>query len=271
VLDARFFDAVEAIRAPLAGTELMGPLLYSLLRSGRPRSVVEVGMGYTTPFLLQALYDNRQDFLRERRLLREKVASLPEAGGLSLDEMTRIGLETAPAPALDPAHYLVPYEPHLYAFDDLSDQHQQRSALGVVAVVRRLGLDPLLTFVNGDPCGQTAVFAKHHLPIDLVWHDADRPGVFMEEYWDLINPSGGMFIVHNTVNSWSSNAATVKKLKLRQAGCREEIEILSLVEPHKLNQRSCTMVRKIACFPEVYLETRRGEVARNAFELLKQP
>lgn len=267
MLDAEFLRTVEAIRAPLAGTELMGPLLYSLVRSTRPRTVVEVGMGYTTPFLLQALHDNRRDFQAELEQLRAKVASLPETGRLSLDEISKIWLEAAPA-ALDPAHYLAPYEPHLYAFDDFSDKYG--SALRVVEVVKKLGLDRRLTFLNGDPCGQSAVIAKHHLPIDLVWHDADRPRSFLDEYWDLINANGGMFVIHNTINAWASQALTVKDLKLRQAAHFDELEIISLVEPHKLNQRSCTLVRKIAKFAETYLEDRKEEVARNAFALLRQ-
>ena len=41
------------------------------------------------------------------------------------------------------------------------------------------------------------------------------------------------------------------------------VEMLSLVEPHKLNQRSVTMVRKISGFKERYLETRREEIRQN--------
>ena len=37
------------------GAENLGPLLYTLVRFIKPQSVLEVGAGYTTLFLLQAL------------------------------------------------------------------------------------------------------------------------------------------------------------------------------------------------------------------------
>ena len=41
------------------GTETVAPFLYSFCRMLRPNKILEVGMGYTTPFLINALEDNR--------------------------------------------------------------------------------------------------------------------------------------------------------------------------------------------------------------------
>ena len=41
-----------------AGAENLGPMLYSLVRFAKPARVLEVGAGYTSVFLLQALADN---------------------------------------------------------------------------------------------------------------------------------------------------------------------------------------------------------------------
>lgn len=41
-----------------AGAENLGPMLYSLVRFTKPARVLEVGAGYTSMFLLQALEDN---------------------------------------------------------------------------------------------------------------------------------------------------------------------------------------------------------------------
>jgi predicted O-methyltransferase YrrM len=42
------------------GTELMAPLLYSLIRFVRPQRILEIGLGYTTPWLIKGLEDNEQ-------------------------------------------------------------------------------------------------------------------------------------------------------------------------------------------------------------------
>lgn len=39
-LDLNFFKEVEKLKAPRAGTELMGPLLYSLIRTTRPKNIL---------------------------------------------------------------------------------------------------------------------------------------------------------------------------------------------------------------------------------------
>ena len=46
--------SAEALRRPEMGTETMAPLLYYLARFSRPRTVLEVGMGFTSLFLAQA-------------------------------------------------------------------------------------------------------------------------------------------------------------------------------------------------------------------------
>ncbi len=63
-IDKRFLDQVSSLFNPVMGTELISHLLYSLIRSVKPRRVIEVGLGYTTPFMLQALADNIEDHNR---------------------------------------------------------------------------------------------------------------------------------------------------------------------------------------------------------------
>ena len=40
------------------GTEHMAPLLYSLIRFVRPQRILEIGLGYTTPFLIKGFQLN---------------------------------------------------------------------------------------------------------------------------------------------------------------------------------------------------------------------
>ena len=57
------------------GTENMAPLLGALVRFVKPRVVLEVGAGYTSAFLLQALADNVAELASLRRLLRSRAAA----------------------------------------------------------------------------------------------------------------------------------------------------------------------------------------------------
>jgi predicted O-methyltransferase YrrM len=74
MLDSSFLEAVKSLLSPWAGTELMAPLLYTLARFTRARTVLEGGSGYTTPFLAKALADNAHAVEEERRAMHQKTA-----------------------------------------------------------------------------------------------------------------------------------------------------------------------------------------------------
>ena len=48
---------------PGYGTEKVGPFLESLVGMTRPQRILEIGMGYTTPFLLNGLKENTEGLL----------------------------------------------------------------------------------------------------------------------------------------------------------------------------------------------------------------
>ena len=56
-IDQNFLEAIKPLYSPVMGTERMGPLLYTLICFSRPQRLLEVGAGYTTPFILKALSD----------------------------------------------------------------------------------------------------------------------------------------------------------------------------------------------------------------------
>lgn len=57
VFDPTFIAKIKSFYNVDTGTELMGPLVYSLFRSIRPKVAVELGAGYTTFWLAQAAMD----------------------------------------------------------------------------------------------------------------------------------------------------------------------------------------------------------------------
>ena len=69
MLDQRFLEAVKPLLAVGMGTENVAWLLSSLIRLTRPRSILEVGLGYTTPFLLKGLADNTQEWHEDLDIL----------------------------------------------------------------------------------------------------------------------------------------------------------------------------------------------------------
>ena len=123
-IDERFLDQVANLYNPAMGTELISHLLYSLIRSVKPRRVIEVGLGYTTPFLLQALADNIEDHKRQAKLLSSGDSESPEFKMLVSEYIEK------------------PYEPLHIGIDDLS--HPGTTAHGVLETVSNLGLDKLL-------------------------------------------------------------------------------------------------------------------------------
>ena len=48
---------------PGYGTEKVGTFLESLVGLARPQRILEIGMGYTTPFLLEGLKNNTEGLL----------------------------------------------------------------------------------------------------------------------------------------------------------------------------------------------------------------
>lgn len=240
-LDSRFYRAVEPLYFSGMGTEHVAPLLYTLARMTRPRSVLEVGLGYTTPFLAQALQDNVAEFESDRRIL-----AAPGA-----DEERQL--------LLVPDHYAEEYNPKLYAIDDFSDEGS--SGPEAIKVIESLGLESRVEVEQGDFHGRSRQLNRSAYPLDLVWFDCGGlPEYvdFIQEYWQLINPEHGLLLLHFTYWNLAYERDGVagkqlmcgpiaNELKRQQAaaGLSAEFEVMSLVEPHKQRQGSVTMIRKL--------------------------
>ena len=53
------------------GAENMGPFLYQLCRFTKPENVLEIGAGYTSVYLMQALRDNKKEIEVYERMREE--------------------------------------------------------------------------------------------------------------------------------------------------------------------------------------------------------
>jgi predicted O-methyltransferase YrrM len=244
-LDKRLFDAAEELFSPGMGTEHVGPLLYSMVRMTRPKRVLEVGLGYTSPFLAQALKDNTEEIEHDKRILAGQE-----------DDPKRKAV-------LVPDFYETEYAPSLIAIDDMSLEGS--TAPKVQETLKQLELDTTVDVHNGDFRGYSEKLSLEQLPFDFVWFDCGGPQEYIEflgEYWPLINCDHGILLLHFTY--WYADVAEeedknhfvhvqapiANEIKRQQmnAGHESEFEVLSLLEPHKARQGSVTMVRKLTDF-----------------------
>lgn len=124
VWSERFLLACRPAHDAHMGAENIGPLLYALCRFVKPRRVLEVGAGYTSLWLLQALADNSAELQRCRQSLqtdghlvsgcawllpwvegkgRDGAAAGDQAASQSQAGATALPFETAPMPPTAPA------------------------------------------------------------------------------------------------------------------------------------------------------------------------
>jgi hypothetical protein len=158
--------------------------------------------------------------------------------------------------------------------------HAGTTACLVSTVADALGLEDRLRFTVGDAmqsatCEQLVEDLGGEGRVGLLWldfGDGDRlDEVLLDHgYWDLVNPNGGLVMIHSTL----TNAASREWLaRMKQLACSDKMphhmtgegadvpsmygpfEVLSLMEPHKMRQNSVTMLRrKGRCAQEPYEE-----------------
>ena len=243
-----FLDTVEPLRCPGMGTEHVAGLIYSMVRMTRPSSLLEIGLGYTTPFLLQALSDNIDEYRKDQQRL---------AGDKTDDPRLQV---------LRPQYYRNNYTPGLLAIDDRSDEDEMASA--VPEVLEKLGLSGLINRKDASFRGLTTTpgFQERYSDFDFVWFDCGGPQEyvdFLNEYWRWIDPDGGVLLLHYTY--WHlptvkhrRDGIPISEAKLTPSPMLAEIkrqhgllgldanyEVLSLVEPHKNRQGGVTIIRRI--------------------------
>lgn len=201
-------------------------------------------MGYTTPFLAAALADSERAFEEESAALAAKTRSYLDNGS-ALDEAW---LNTEPALAV-PAQYLEPYRPRLVAVDDLS--LADSSADRVKDALDELGLTERVTIVNAPLKACRHLLPEDFTPIDFAWVDAWECLFFLDHFLDLINPDGGLVALHYLM-TYPEGEAILRYLDRMQRSRPGEIQVMSLLEPHKLVQNSITLVRRTGGAPRRY-------------------
>ncbi len=238
ISERAFNAAVERLRVPGMGTEVVAPLLSYLIHMVRPTRVLEVGMGYTTPFLARALAEIERRTAAETAALVDKTEPYLR-DGRELDEEW---IDAEPA-LLVPGFYNSRRDTRFIAIDDLSDEYS--SAGRVTEVLTELGLADHVTVVNGQLRDCREALPEDFTPIDFAWVDAWECLYFFENFWDLINPDGGIVVMHYLM-TYPEGEAILEYIADSQRLRAGEFEVLSLLESQKLRQNSMTIIRKTA-------------------------
>lgn len=252
VLDKEWLKIVEPLYSLHMGCENMGPLLYSVLRFVKPRVCLEVGAGYTTAFMLQALEDNA---IEEKLWMEWKPLANAE--------------ETLKS-------WLVPdiaterVSPSLHCVDNLA--HSATTAHRCLLVAERLGIDSRLHLHLDDGCAFINESIETVPTFDFIWLDGfldfaqstlDGPrrkilkgellsdiiaeqetygnGVdkLLDMVWPRIAP-GGFLMLHSTL----TNLAARQWLEGKDGRGPPSGAVISLLEPLKRFQNSCTLIQR---------------------------
>lgn len=234
-----WLDAVRPLYRLHMGTENMAPLLYTLVRFVKPRRLLEIGAGYTSLFLLQALRDNAAELDALDRMRRAGPVCCGEAPWL-LEAYFSPGhsrgadadVEGLPTPLLR-------------CVDNLT--HPGTTAGLVEDAAARLGLTPFLALEVADAYSFDEALPPEEA-IDFLWVDfgaKDRLDDLFRRYWPRLRP-GGLAVVHSTL----TNRATRIWLEAMRSraeignGTFGEFETLSFLEPHKMFQNSCSVFQR---------------------------
>ena len=177
------------------GTENVGPLLRSLVQMIRPNTILEIGAGYTTPFLLEALVNNNRVF---------------NDGNLSKSYFKEYS-----------------YEPKLVVVDDMSLGEIAKKP-GMNEIINSTYVD----FIEGKFQLKYKELSKKYKSFDFVWYDCGGPDeyrFFMDKYWSMCSnyilfhytysdgkPNPNLDIIIDNITGNTSRFDIIEPHKIRQ-------------------------------------------------------
>ena len=151
------------------GTENVGSFLRALAQMVRPNRILEIGAGYTTPFLLEALINNERVF---------NDGNLDEAYFKNYD-----------------------YAPKLVVIDDMSlDDLMKKPGMN------NLITSKYIDFIEGKFEDKADVLLNKYGNFDFVWFDcggASEYEIFMDQYWHICS---GYVLFHYTYSNGKPNS-----------------------------------------------------------------
>ena len=192
MIDDEFVTRISELNSQSMGTEALAPFLYNLIMFERHRKVLEIGAGYTSMYILKALFDC------DRKIKEEKN---------NLDSNSLI----------NPSYFENIRPAKLHIIDNLS--HGRTTAEKVSKKAKDMGFKKFLKFHEADFFNYADKLPKEDLPFDLIWLDCGNLEfyeAFQRFYFPLINPNGGLILIHSLLTNFHGQMF-LKNLKLAQA------------------------------------------------------
>jgi len=189
-------------------TENVSLFLYSLIRCCLPTNVLEIGAGYSTLFLAKALNDS-VDYLHSLNFCEKDT------------------------------YWTTKYKPILNIIEN--EQSEDDKLLNIQNTLIKLKLDKFVKIHN-----QNGNTFNNNEKYDFIWIDygsAQNYWPIFEHYKNLLM-EGGIIVMHSTLtNLWGRLFLTELKLEISK-GLYSDLELITFLEPHKLNQNSFTVIKK---------------------------
>lgn len=125
-----------------------------------------------------------------------------------------------------------------------------------------------MTVLNSHLHECIGLFPPEFAPIDLAWIDAWECLYFFEHFWELINPDGGLVVMHYLA-TYPEGETILDHFAETQQIQPGEMEIVTLLESHKLMQNSLTVLRRTGglvqrCYAETQGRVRLGALRSDA-------
>jgi hypothetical protein len=97
--------------------------------------------------------------------------------------------------------------------------------------------------IEGDLRGSSDKVRESVGTVDFAWIDTWDTLAFVREYWDLIDPAGGVFVAHYLM-TYPEGRAVLRYLESLRGREKGRLEITNLREPHRHGQNSTTLIRR---------------------------
>ena len=149
------------------GTEHMAPLLYSLIRFVRPQRILEIGLGYTTPFLIKGLEGNEQ---------------------IHIDSNA------------DMKYFKQPYDPKIICIDDMSDKVSSASQSAL-----KYKDNKYVTVIESLFQGKAQEIKDKFGMIDFAWFDCGGHKEYAEFLKEYLPICSGYVLFHYTYHNGKPN------------------------------------------------------------------
>ena len=210
----------EELYRPGMGTENVGPLLRSLVQMVRPSRTLEIGAGYTTPFLLEAIVNNE-------RVFNDGNLSQSYFDNHQYDPKLKV---------LSQSYFdNYQYDPKLFVIDNMSLGELAKKP-GMKGIIESKYVD----FVEVQFQGKAEQLFRKYGKFDFVWYDCGGPPEykdFFSEYWEICS---NYILFHFTYYDGKPN----RNMDIILSQVTGDPFRFDIVEPHKNRQGSVTILRK---------------------------